>query len=253
MGIWPDGKGLFQVTGLFEELPWDTGCFGFKVARWRGPADPQALAGAMPSFQAAGVRLVYIFTPAGGGGPDAGMAEAGAKPVDRRTVFTRRMDGARASLITVRSFPAEAPSSELLDLALASGTHSRFRMDPEMPTRCFHALYEAWIRRSTLREIADEVLVHGETGQLQGMVTIRQDGSTAHIGLIAVADAARGKGLGSGLVLAAEAWALQKGASDMEVATQGANQQAIALYGRCGYRIKAVEDVYHLWIPPEVS
>lgn len=253
MGIWPDGKGPLEVTGLFEELPWDTGRFGFKVARWRGPAEPQALVGAMSQLQEAGIRLLYIFTPARGGEPDARMAEAGARIVDRRTVFSRRVDGAEASPITVWSFPSGVPSNELLDLALASGAHSRFRVDPEMPARCFRALYEAWIRRSTLREIADEVLVHGEAGCIQGMVTIRQEGPAAHIGLIAVADAARGKGLGSGLVLAAEAWAFEKGASYMKVVTQGANQQATTLYRRRGYRIEAAEDVYHLWIPPEVS
>lgn len=241
------------MTGLVDELPWDSGCFGFKVARWRGPKDFKALAAAIPALREAGIRLVYIFNPVSGEGPDAGLTGIGARWVDRRTVFSRALDGDPQSLILVHTFPAKAPSRELRELALASGAHSRFRVDPAMPAHCFHALYEAWIRRSTMREIADEVLVHGRAGQVRGMVTIRQNEGVAHIGLIAVAADARGKGVGSGLVRAAEAWAFRHGASRMEVVTQGANQEAFALYGRCGYGIKAAEDVYHLWIPPEVS
>lgn len=240
-----------EATGLFEDLPWDTGCFGFKVARWRGPMDPGTVMSAIPRLREVGIRLVYLFAPSEGEGSGGRMEEVGASRVDRRTVFARELDGPRENPIPVWSFPEGAPSPELLDLAFASGLHSRFRVDPEMPSHCFPALYETWIRRSTLREIADEVLVCGDAGRADGMVTIRKDGSTARIGLIAVADTARGKGLGTGLIRAAEEWAIQSGASRMEVVTQGANAQAMALYGRCGYQIQAAEDVYHLWIPPE--
>ena len=141
---------------------------------------------------------------------------------------------------------------ELRELAFASGIHSRFRVDPDMPLRCFETLYETWIQRSTRREIADEVLVCGALERVEGMITIRLDGATAHIGLIAVEAQARGKGLGKGLIRAAESWVVERGASRMEVVTQGANSEACALYERCGYRIGAEEDVYHLWITPEV-
>ncbi len=154
-------------------------------------------------------------------------------------------------MVAARSFPIGGPSPSLVELALASGSYSRFKVDPQMPGACFKTLYQAWIHRSTTREIADEVLVAGEEGDLQAMVTIRLDGITAHIGLIAVEAAARGRGLGSGLIHAAEGWASERGALRMEVVTQGANQAACSLYERCGYQILSEEDVYHLWIAPE--
>ena len=241
------------MTAPFEELPWDSSHFGFKVAAWRGVADASTVAAGMPGLRAAGMSLLYIFSARESSDPFPSIPLAGAQWVDRKVVYSREGIGdVHSGSLPVWSYPADEPSAELKELAFASGAHSRFKVDPNMPVQCFETLYGTWIRRSTLREIADEVLVCGEAGSIQGMVTLRLEGAVARIGLIAVNAESRGKGVGTGLVRAAEAWAAQRGASRMDVATQGANLQACALYRRCGYQVSAAEDVYHLWIAPEV-
>lgn len=242
------------MVTLIEMLPWDSDCFGFKVARWRGLPDAASLKAGLPGIQAEGVRLLYIQIPGGNPDPRAWLSSAGARWVDRRTRYARDLEPARAPAVPgpVWSFPAQDPTVELRELAKASGAHSRFKVDAEMPAGCFERLYETWIRRSTLREIADEVLVRGTEDQVRGLVTVKLDMGTARIGLIAVDADARGKGHGTELIRAAEAWAARQGASRMEVVTQGANREACALYERCGYRIEQAEDVYHLWIAAEV-
>lgn len=236
------------LAAPFEELPWDTACFGFKVATWT--AAPEALGdGSVRSaLRAAGVHLLYVVTEAPG--PDARLAAAGATWVDDKVLYAKAGLADRASCET-RSAPVGEPGEGLKSLAFESGRHSRFRTDPRMPLECFQALYGAWIERSCRREIADEVLVCGPVPDPDGMVTVRAEAATARIGLIAVRPEAQGRGLGRGLVSAAEAWARARGLDRMEVATQGANAAACALYARCGYQVARRQGVYHLWMDPE--
>ncbi|HEU4950487.1 MAG TPA: GNAT family N-acetyltransferase [Holophagaceae bacterium] len=233
---------------MFEELPWDTACFGFKVAVWKGP--PTALGGAsIPSaLRAAGVRLLYVFTEATG--PDVELKTAGAVWVDDKVLFAKAGLAERPPWEALPA-PVGDPGEGLRSLAFESGRHSRFRTDPRMPEACFRALYEAWIVRSCRREIADEVLISGPVADPEGMVTVQAEQAVARIGLIAVRPDAQGRGLGRGLVFAAEAWAKARGLDRMEVATQGANVAACALYARCGYEVVRRQGVYHLWIDSE--
>lgn len=239
------------MTTPVEMLPWDSSQFGFPVARWLGDPDAGIVAETLPILRGLGIRLVYLFSGTSGTAPSLKMQDIGARWVDRKTRFGRAILPPILALGTAKSFPFGDPSPSMVELAMTSGSYSRFKLDPQMPHACFEALYRTWIRRSTAREIADEVLVAGEEGKIQGMVTIRIAGSAAHIGLIAVEAAARGKGLGRTLIRAAECWAFDRGAERMEVVTQGGNQAACSLYERCGYRVISEEDVYHLWIAQE--
>jgi hypothetical protein len=49
---------------------------------------------------------------------------------------------------------------------------------------------------------------------------------------------------------ASEGYAIARGASAMEVVTQGANAGACALYAACGYAVAKEEAVYHVWMEP---
>jgi predicted GNAT family N-acyltransferase len=69
-------------------------------------------------------------------------------------------------------------------------------------------------------------------GAVVGTCRILRAGSTATLGRLAVAGAARGRGLGSGLVAEAERVAREAGARRMTLAAQ---VDAIVLYERAGY------------------
>ena len=236
--------------GLTHDLlPWDSELFGFPVARLRPEAlAPSTIGPAVEALRGAGVRLAYATSPWGDATAEAAMAACGATRVDRKVTY-------RAALPALVPWPDGAErwtspeaSPELEDLALQSGHLSRFKVDPAVPRRVFEALYLAWIRRSVRGEIADAVLVTSDGDRLTGMVTLARKGDVGTIGLIAVGDGQRGRGLGRMLMHASEAWCRREGLSTLEVVTQGDNRAACGLYeARGGVRVGDVS-VHHLWL-----
>lgn len=73
-------------------------------------------------------------------------------------------------------------------------------------------MYEAWLRNSLSRAIADDVLVALDcvSGQEVGLVTVKQRGTEVHIGLLAVAATHRRLGIASMLLARAALWALER-------------------------------------------
>jgi dTDP-4-amino-4,6-dideoxy-D-galactose acyltransferase len=149
----------------------------------------------------------------------------------------------------VREYPVAPATPALLSLAVAAGAYSRFRLDPLIPAAKFVGLYETWMRRSATRELADAVVVaHRHDPQdLLGVVTLAVVEDVGHIGLLAVAPAARGHGLGRALLDGAHLRMRERGAARARVVTQLANLPACRLYQRAGYDVSAVQHVYHFW------
>jgi ribosomal protein S18 acetylase RimI-like enzyme len=92
------------------------------------------------------------------------------------------------------------------------------------------------------------VLVAGDPVAPHGFITL-EPGEPAHIGLLAVGAAHRGKGLGRRLVLEAERLCTVQGTFSLWVATQGSNQPARRLYERCGFMQETVVAQFHAWFP----
>jgi dTDP-4-amino-4,6-dideoxy-D-galactose acyltransferase len=101
------------------------------------------------------------------------------------------------------------------------------------------------------RELCDMVLVVQEEGSKipLGMVTISIEGDVGQIGLIAVSERQRGRGLGRQLLEAADRWMLSQGAKTAQVVTQLQNVAACRLYENGGYQIEKIEYLYHFWLP----
>ncbi|HEY4311674.1 MAG TPA: GNAT family N-acetyltransferase [Pirellulales bacterium] len=239
-------------------LAWECEHFGFPVARLegRGRADSALWCG-LAAARREGLHLVVLTTETGRELPAELLTEFCGGLMDRKATFAR-------SLLTV---PADEPACEnlaeeiteyhestvspyLLDLAISSGVYSRFRVDPCFPHVVFADMYRTWIERSVRHEIADVVLVASDSGcpgGLSGFVTIGRDHGVAKIGLIAVADQARGRGVGRRLMTAAHRWMRDHGAESAQVVTQLANAPACGLYRRCRYRLSALEHYYHMW------
>ena len=79
-------------------------------------------------------------------------------------------------------------SKTLRELAIASGEWSRFKVDSNIPEKVFHGIFGAWLDNSVNRSIADEVFVAtlSATCQDVGFITVKRQGDTVTIGLLAV-------------------------------------------------------------------
>ena len=109
-------------------------------------------------------------------------------------------------------------------------------------------LYATWIEKSC-HGYAKAVLVAECDGKPAGYITGNWNGQSGQIGLLAVADWARGRGLGRTLVRSALQLFREQGIQTVKVVTQGRNIESQRLYAQCGFSIAAVNIWYHRWFP----
>lgn len=254
-------RGMIPVnseSGILTPLEWDSQRFGFPVARIGGTAaQPAELAEALAVAKARGIHLVYCSSSPEQTPPDEILAEFSGILADRKATFRRELSATEEPLppdesqsLTPRVYPRGEASPALVQLALAAGEHSRFRVDRRFPKAAFEGLYRTWIERSTQGEIAETVLVltpDTDAADPHGMVTISVEGSIGRIGLIAVDARTRGKGVGRALMRLAHHWMLRWPCASAEVITQLSNAAACRLYQSAGYRLDTIQHVYHFW------
>jgi len=191
--------------------------------------------------------LIYIFsTDNVDGNLHRHLQASGASYYDSKLTFYKSVDDC--------SCPSDiivydgGNRNDLKNLSLISSQYSRFRRDPRLADNA-NSMYREWIHASLSRKLADDIFVHWEGDVINGMVTIQktEESGVATIGLIAVDESSRGKGIGKRLLLAAESSLVDTGIETLEVVTQGENAAAINLYHQCGFVIKSKQGVYHWW------
>lgn len=232
---------------MIELLEWDTTFFGWKTGRSVNPTSSRLV-----SEQALneGYKLLYITSD---------------KPIN---LHTNEYEGVELLLADVKlnysmdistvenlpennnvsEYKSNIVCEELLELALLSGSFSRFKTDPHFQTKDFERLYTSWITSSVNKKIADYVFVTNEYDRITGMVTLSIREGIAKIGLIAVDTNHQGKQLGKQLIDTCKKTALQHDCRQLEVPTQAANQQACLFYERMGFILQQTTYIYHLWI-----
>lgn len=240
----PGGPSLNSIH--LEHLAWDTALFGFPVGRIQAASlQPEILGQTLKGLHAGIVRLVYVSADWRDGVRRRLIEDAGGKLVDRKLTFCKPLTPpAPPWPPAIAACQDVEPGPRLEALALASGIHSRFRLDPRIPSSVFEELFLQWIRRSLRKEIADAVLVSAGDSSL---VTLKMENDGAAIGLLAVEEQHRRRGLGRALLAASEAWALDRGADCLKVVTQGGNDAACALYLSAGFTVAREEALFHLW------
>jgi GNAT superfamily N-acetyltransferase len=153
------------------------------------------------------------------------------------------------------------PSAKLRALAITSGVYSRFNIDSNIPKAGFEFMFERWITNSINRSIADEVFVAYEnpatSGDEVGFITVKRNGSSVNIGLLAVDEKHRRKGIAHSLLSRAVLWALEQVGGcpnpSINVVTQGANLPAVNCYKSFGFSLKSTQNVYHFWLPRDLK
>jgi dTDP-4-amino-4,6-dideoxy-D-galactose acyltransferase len=251
-------SGQEPVAPALESLAWDSELFGFAVGRINEEAlDEPSLGRALEEARSRKVHLVYWPAARGRVAGESTLRDYAGAVVDRKVTYALEpiqdpgSDRADPDGRIRIGIPApDAPAEPLLRLGVAAGLFSRFRVDPRMPAGTFERLYRTWMARSLSGEAADCVLVAacpGAEADPQGMVTLSRTATSALIGLIAVRDDARGRGVGSSLLRAAHRWMRSHGAARATVVTQLDNRPACRLYESAGYRLAELRNVHHFW------
>jgi dTDP-4-amino-4,6-dideoxy-D-galactose acyltransferase len=215
-------------------MAWDTEFWGLRVGR------ATRLDGVSEWAVANTVGLVCLLVDTMAEAQEA--QERGFRLMDVRLTLDRTPSVMGSSARLVRD--ADVP--ELLEIARTAFTHTRFYADPRLDDVRCGELYVEWTR-SSCDGASDVVLVAHRDGRVAGYVTVNRVGDNCEIGLIAVAEEFRGKGVGADLVLAANDWARSRDAWRMTVVTQGANRDALRTFERCGFRVCGMELWLHRW------
>jgi dTDP-4-amino-4,6-dideoxy-D-galactose acyltransferase len=235
----------------FLLLDWDTHFFGYKIASVRVTEfGLKKLNNLIRELEEQDFKLAYCFVD-----PDDIVSNdslkqisvfLAAEKVTYSIEVTREFNFPVTDHITTYNFINT--SEKLKNLAIQSGLYSRFKIDPDFHNNEFERLYTEWIEKSVERKLANEVLTYNEGNEILGFITLAMGENTGLIGLIAVEENQRGKAIGKKLIGAALLFFKDKKITTVEVVTQKANYAACRFYESCGFNIKSIVNIYHLWI-----
>ncbi|MBL8131729.1 MAG: GNAT family N-acetyltransferase [Anaerolineae bacterium] len=232
-----------------ELLSWDSEFFGRRIARAKGDLlTPETMTALRAWCREQAVECLYLLVDPGDRETLALLRPPLFTLVDLRLTFERAIPADAPPVVetTARGW-REEDLPALRRIASRSYIDSRFYFDGHFPAALCDRFYATWIERSC-RGYADIVLVaEDDDGQPAGFVTGHLHERSGLIGLVGVAEAARGRGVGRQMVQEALAWFAERGCERVSVVTQGRNIAAQRLYQRCGFLTESLKLWYHGW------
>lgn len=244
-------------TEVCEILVWDSGFFGYRIGRVIGNCLNDQLVEDIDRWVIDNsIDCLYFLTGFDAPATILLAQQIGFQPVDIRMMFEYNLKNGiilseRTSLALhntkIRSVRLE-DVPVLKSIARTSYNDSRFHFDQHFPRNKSDALYEIWIEKSC-SGYADTVLVAEIEGQVAGYVSCKVvDKDSGQIGLVGVAEQARGRGIGKSLIYASLDWFAGQNLQLATVVTQGRNISAQRLYQNCGFMTRSVQLWYHKWM-----
>ncbi len=204
------------------------------------------------SAEADGVQCLYFRCAAEDADTRRAAEAAGYRLVDLPVELTTPIAGATtATLPRAVQYGQKSQLVELQGLTKGAFMYSRFYSDPGFPEEGCDRLYAAWIARSLDSEKEAILVILGKEGNPVAFTTlVSSETALGRIGLLAVSAQYRRAGLGHDLVAGAKSLCAERGHTVLCVTTQRANEGAMALYEREGFRISREDVWYHLWLTP---
>lgn len=221
-------------------LEWDSDHFGVRIARTDAPCVKADWSAIDDWAFANDIDCLYVF--ANGKEPTTiRLAEEHASRCMDERIILEAISSNSPAVQGLR--PAdEADLPVLEEIAARSFAESRFFRDPHFPRERSEELFRTWIRKS-VHGYARAVLVAGDVSAPTGFVTCRDE----KIDLLAVAEPARGKGIGALLANGAKHWFATNGVRRVSVLARSKNESALRLYRACGFVPASTEFLFHKW------
>jgi dTDP-4-amino-4,6-dideoxy-D-galactose acyltransferase len=232
-------------------LPWDSEFFGFRIGRLASRhLNPETLRAALAWAAAERLRCAYFFADAGCPATLALAHEGGFRFVDFRMELAVTLAPTGRAPAATELRPATAADLPAIEALSRTAHHdTRFFKDAGFPASRAADLYAEWIRRDfRLHRI---FVVPGREAGIAGYVTCQNETApgVGRIGLIAVAETERQRGLGRTLVEGALQWFRDTGRPEVRVVTQASNIPAQRVYQSLGFRTAEAGATYHRWFP----
>ncbi|MGD9781912.1 MAG: GNAT family N-acetyltransferase [Kiritimatiellia bacterium] len=233
-----------------EVREWDSRFFGYPVASVSFASPPRLdpdVHSALREARNQGVRLLYLAMPPVPPPLRLEIQQAGATFAGRKCEYGKPIAPSLLAAGDDGISICRENSPALEQLALQSGAYSRFRVDRGFQHNEFERLYREWLASSLRGDGGKRVYVAGAAAAPMGLITLEPSG-TARIGLLAVAEQQRGRGIGRRLMAKAEQVSGENRQVELRVATQAENREACRFYESCGFRKIAETDCFHAWL-----
>ena len=234
-------------------LPWDTAHFGKRIARADlRQLDAESCAELLAACQDQAIECLYFLVDCADHGTIAVLQAKGFDLIDIRMTLAGPIHELRSPPppqdVHIR-LSREGDLASLLPVARSSYTMSRFFVDHRFGWDKAAQMFEIWLRQSITGGYADAVAVAEIDGEPAGFLTchLNRPVGEGNIGLLGVAESARGRGLAPAMLAKIMAWLRQEGMQGWNVATQGQNIAAQRMYQGCGFRTRSLELWFHKW------
>ena len=231
-------------------LPWDSEFFGVRIAQIDAAAfvEPRR-AGCLQWCHDQRIDCAYLFADCADQGLLDAVYATGFRLVDIRVTLRAAAGNVleNRSPAGIEMRPSRESDIDALSM-IAIGAHhdTRFYVDGRFGGDRCDAFYQLWIAKSC-RGWADHVVVAERAGEAVGYVTCHTSPGAGRIGLVGVAQKARGVGIGHAMIREALRWLTGEGVDDVSVATQARNTSGLRLYQKSGFAVRSMECGFHKW------
>lgn len=235
---------------MIDILNWDSKFFGFNVGRINLLSEPDWNQFDLElSHELGDYRLIYLITADKIKVPETILINNNGIFINQKILYQKEPAKLNDNFpIYICDYKSNSLTSELINLAVVSGTFSRFRIDKNFAPGTFEKMYYLWIKNSVERKIADRIFVSDHREKITGMVTYKNSNISCKVGLLAVDVSERGKETGIHLIKKVEEQAVKKGLSQLQVPTQSNNVYACLFYEKLGFKRLEISNIYHFWI-----
>jgi dTDP-4-amino-4,6-dideoxy-D-galactose acyltransferase len=233
MGV--TSKSVFTPSA--ELLTWDSEFWSVRIGRANTLMDEWAMQNT--------VGCMWLLIPAADQAGVHRAESAGARVMDVRVKLAR---GTSPEFMKAREVEPRDTDALVGIARKAFRGLTRFYADPRFPDERCDDLYENWVHDSLAGWAAEILVAEDRKGRVQGFITVHLDADVASIGLIAVAEQARGKGIGLDLTRSAAHWAFMHAANTITVVTQGVNIPAQRCFQRAGFVTTQTDYWLHQWL-----
>tara|TARA_Y100000385_G_C13030810_1_gene610656 strand:+ start:157 stop:849 length:693 start_codon:yes stop_codon:yes gene_type:complete len=223
----------------YQLLEWDSSFFGFDVYSINSNNET-TIKDQLHQLKKHDGSLVYLFTDLVF--DDVFLTKSSGKFVGTKVVFSKNLQSVSSNNI-IKSIKYDVIPRELLSLAFQSGEFSRFKIDTRLARESFEELYKKWLLKA-IDNTDIETLVYSEGNIIKGFISV-EFSEEAVIGLFAVDETMRGKGVGRLLLNQAEYISKNKGYNNLQIPTQKENSGAYGFYLNSNYKIIEERRNYH--------
>lgn len=233
---------------IIEPLNWDSNFFGYPVAKVI--LDKKANDNIFNIFHqltSEKYRLTYLFVSPDDLKLNRQIKEKGAILVDQKTIFTKSCENHHYYSNEIVKLDSTEINEQLIKLALQAGSFSRFRLDKNFTQKEYERLYTEWLINSLNKEPAIKTFAAIKDSEIIGITTLEDKKSYSAIGLVAIDEEHRRKGIGYDLIHTADTISFDMGFKEIKVVTQFQNKDACRLYEKCNFNIENITNIYHFW------